>query len=86
MTANPTRLRFGPYTTPALKKDDRTFCLYRDTDVVVTIWTAARIRWPRCRAFHSRGGSGLFVTDELKRAIETFRDSRRLAGAKSPHS
>jgi hypothetical protein len=37
--------------------------------VAVTSWTDARIPWPRCRAIHCRGGSGLLVTDELKRAI-----------------
>ena len=43
MTADPTRLRFGPYTPPAVKRGDRTFCLYRDADVVVTGWTDARL-------------------------------------------
>jgi hypothetical protein len=69
MTIDPSRLRFGPYTPPAVKKGDRTSCLYRDADVVVTAWTAARIPWPRCRALASRGGAGLLVTDELRRAI-----------------
>jgi hypothetical protein len=64
-----TRLRFGPYSPPQQRKGDRTFCLYRDADVVVTNWTDARIPWPRCRAVESRGGSGLLVTEELKRAV-----------------
>jgi hypothetical protein len=32
---NLTRLHFGPYKPPSLKKGDRTFCLYRDAEVVV---------------------------------------------------
>jgi hypothetical protein len=66
---NVTRLRFGPYSPPQFGQDDRTFSLYRDSDVVITSWTDARIPWPRCRAVESRGGSGLLVTEELKRAI-----------------
>jgi hypothetical protein len=69
MATDPTRLRFGPYRPPAVRKGDRAFCLYRDTDVIVTAWTAARIPWPRCRALERRGGAGLLVTEELKRAI-----------------
>jgi transposase-like protein len=52
-------------------KGDYTFCLYRDTAVVVTAWTAARIPWPRCRSLESRGGAGLLVSKELKRAIRS---------------
>jgi hypothetical protein len=63
------RLLHGPYRPPRLRKGGRAFCLYRDADVVVTSWTDARIPWPRCRALHCRGGSGLLVTEELKRAI-----------------
>ena len=69
MTATPTRLRFCPYMPPSFKRGDHTFCLYRDADVVVTGWTDARISWPRCRALHQRGGAGLLITDELRRAI-----------------
>jgi hypothetical protein len=69
MIAKPTRLRFGPYTAPPVKKGDLAFCFYRDAEAVVTAWTDARNPWPRCRALHHRGGSGLLVTDELKRAI-----------------
>jgi hypothetical protein len=47
MTADPSRLRFGPYAPPAVKKGDCSFCLYRDADVVITAWTDARIQWPR---------------------------------------
>jgi hypothetical protein len=46
-------------------------CLYRDADVVVTGWSAARIPWPRCRALdgHGGSGSGLLVDEELARAV-----------------
>jgi hypothetical protein len=37
------RLLYGPYQAPALRKGDRAFCLYHDTDVVITGWTDARI-------------------------------------------
>jgi hypothetical protein len=69
VTTDPTRLRFGPYEAANVKKGDRAFCVYRDADVVVTARTDARIPWPRCRTLHQQGGSGLLVTDELKRAI-----------------
>jgi len=68
---NPTDLIAGPYVAPSLKKGARTFCLYRDADVVITSWTDAPIQWPRCRAIHSRGGSGLLVNAELLRSIMT---------------
>jgi hypothetical protein len=65
-------LLFGPYTPPPLRKRDRTSCLYRDADVVVTGWSAGRISWPRCRALDSRGhGSGLLVDEELARAVRS---------------
>jgi hypothetical protein len=65
------RVKFlhDPYRPPRLRKGDRAVCLDRDADVVVTSWTDARIPWPRCRALHCRGGSGLLVTEELRRAI-----------------
>jgi hypothetical protein len=54
------KLLFGPYKPPPLKRGDRAFCLFRDCDVVLTSWTDAPIKWPRCRAFDSPGGgSGL---------------------------
>ena len=67
----PIDLIAGPYTPPALQVGSRAFCLYRDTDVVITAWTDARLPWPRCRALDTRGGSGLLVNDELLRAIRT---------------
>ena len=39
--------------------------------MVVTSWTAAPLAWPRCRAIHQRGGSGLLITEELIRAVRT---------------
>jgi hypothetical protein len=63
-------LLYGPYRAPALRKGDRSTCLYRDCDVVITSWTDAPIPWPRCRAVeHRRGAPGLLVDDELLRAI-----------------
>jgi hypothetical protein len=46
------RLLYGPYQVPALRKGDRAFCLYRDTDVVITGWTDARISSAAGRAAH----------------------------------
>jgi hypothetical protein len=64
------RLLHGPYRAPALMRGDRAFCLFRDADVIVTSWTAARISWPRCRlAGDTGGGSGLLVNEELARAV-----------------
>jgi hypothetical protein len=65
------QLLSGPYTPPALKRGDRTSCLFRDADVVITSWTAAPIPWPWCRRLDCGGGSGLLVTEELVRAIRT---------------
>jgi hypothetical protein len=59
----------GPYTPPPLRKGDRTHCLLRDCDVVITSWSNGRIPWPRCRALHSRGGSGILLDEELARAV-----------------
>jgi hypothetical protein len=67
--ADRVKLLHGPYDLPRLRKGDRAFCLYRDAEAVITGWTDARIPWPRCRALHQRGGSGLLVTEELRRAI-----------------
>jgi hypothetical protein len=52
------RLLGGPYTPPALHVGDRTRCLYRKAEVVITSWSHARIRWPQCRV----GGSGRSVS------------------------
>jgi hypothetical protein len=59
------QLLAGPYT-PALERGDRSTCLYRDAEVVITSWTAAPISWPRCyRPGSGGGGSGLLVTYAL---------------------
>jgi hypothetical protein len=64
------RLLHGPYLVPRLRRGDRAFCLYRDTDVVVTGWTDARISWPRCRPLDvPRTHPSLLVDDELARAV-----------------
>jgi len=64
------KLLFGPYTAPRLRRGDRATCLFRDGEVVITIWTHAPIPWPRCRALDSPGGgSGLLVDEELARAV-----------------
>jgi hypothetical protein len=52
LTVNPTDLIAGPYKPPTLRKGERTFCLYRDAEVVITSWSDARIPWPRARSVH----------------------------------
>lgn len=64
-------LHFGPSHPPPVKRGDRTVCLYRRADVVITRWTDAPMPWPRCRAVGQRGGSGLPVDAELARAVRT---------------
>jgi hypothetical protein len=66
-----TRLLHGPYRAAALHVGDRAFCLFRGAEVIITSWTDAPISWPRCRALHSKGGSGLLVDAELARAVRT---------------
>jgi hypothetical protein len=64
------RLLHGPYLPPPLRRGDRTACLARDCDVVVTGTSTGRIPWPRCRAFGTHGGgSGILLDDELARAV-----------------
>jgi hypothetical protein len=64
-----TRLLFGPYRPPRLRKGDRATCLYRDCNVIVITWTDARITWPRCKRVEGRGPASLLVDEELARAI-----------------
>src|SRR5262249_50771339 len=65
-------LLHGPYLPPGLRRGERTTCLYRDTEVIITSWSDAHNPWPRCRAIGSRGGgSGLLITEDLVRAIRT---------------
>jgi hypothetical protein len=63
----------GPYTTPRLRKGDRAFCFFQDTDVVVTSWKQGRIPWPRCRPIDAERwrSSSVLVNDEVLRAIQT---------------
>jgi hypothetical protein len=68
---NKVKLLGDPYRAPSLHVGERAFCLYCDAEVVVTSWTDAPIPWPRCRALHQRGGSGLLVDEELARAVRT---------------
>jgi hypothetical protein len=71
MSDERTRLLFGPYETPSLKKGARATCLYRDCLVVVTSWSAARTSWPLCRPVGAKHGRPtLLVEDELARAIQ----------------
>jgi hypothetical protein len=64
------RLLFCPYRPPWPRKGDRAFCLYKDTDVVVTGWTDAPRSWPRCRPLAlRRARPSLLVDEELARAI-----------------
>jgi hypothetical protein len=65
------RLLFGPYPPPRVRKGNRTYCEFRGTQVIVTNWSEARLSWPRCQKPRQRGGSGLLVNDELRRAIES---------------
>jgi hypothetical protein len=71
MAGNKPKLLHGPYRPPALRRGDRTTCLDRDAEVVITSWTDAPIPWPRCQRLGVRGGSGLLITEELVRAIRT---------------
>jgi len=69
-TLRPTQFLHGPYQSPNLKVGARTHCLLRDSMVVITSWTDARIPWPRCRALDARGGgSGLLLDEELARVV-----------------
>src|SRR5262249_50742669 len=59
----------GPYDPPAVRKGDRVTC-HISGSAVVTGWSDAPFSWPRCRPLAGRGsGHGLFVDDELARAV-----------------
>jgi hypothetical protein len=63
------RLLHGPYLHPPLRRGDRTACLARDCDVVVTGTSTGRIPWPRCRAF---GRSCGWAIGELWRLLSKW--------------
>ena len=64
------KLLYGPYRHPALRVGQRAMCLYRDAEVVVYGWSAARIAWPLCYHVGTRAfGKGLLVDEELARAV-----------------
>jgi hypothetical protein len=66
------RLLHSPYKAPRLRKGDQAACLFRDCEVIVTGWTAARIAWPRCRPLDvPRTHPSLLVDEELARAVRT---------------
>src|SRR5262245_59594788 len=66
-----TRLLSGPYRTPGLRVGDRTFCLLRDCDCVVTSLSEGRIPWPRGRPLDAPlGGSGLLLLGDLADAVK----------------
>ena len=59
----------GPYQLPVLRVGDRTTCLHRDCDVIVTSWTDAPISWPHCLTVGRAGHPNLLVSEEFGRAI-----------------
>src|SRR4051794_26450617 len=59
----------GPYHPPRLQVGERTLCLLRDCEVVITSWSDAPISWPRCQPIGQRGGCGLLLDEELARAV-----------------
>lgn len=65
------RLLHGPYQAPVLRVGDRTHCLFRDCEVVVTNWTDAPISWLRCLPVGRKGCPSLLVDGELARALRT---------------
>jgi hypothetical protein len=71
--AGPDRVKLlhAPYRLPCVRRGDLATCRFRDCDVVITGWSAARFSWPRCRAVGRRGGSGLLADEELARAVRT---------------
>jgi hypothetical protein len=64
-----TKLLFGPYHPPLLKRGDLAGCLFKDCEVVIKGWTDARISWPRCLPVGTKGHPSLLVDKELARAI-----------------
>lgn len=60
-----------PYTPPPAKLGRCAWCFLRRRTVVISGWTDAPIRWPRCGVRGQHGGSGLLFTGDLIKAVQT---------------